>query len=62
MKNFSVTQESDDNFLTRHSKDFNAETIAAMEEARNIAEGKVESKSFHSVEELIKDLMSDVDD
>lgn len=60
MENFSVTQKSDDNFLTRHSQNFNAETIAAMSEARAIAEGKVASKSFHSVEELMKDLMSDV--
>ena len=62
MENFSATQKSDDSFLTRHSQNFNEETVAAMEEARAIAEGKIESKSFQSVEELMKDLLSDVDD
>ena len=34
----------------------NAETLAAMEEAENISCGKISAKSFHSVEELMKDL------
>lgn len=62
MENFSITPNIKDSFLTRHSQNFNDETIAAMKETRAIAEGKIESKSFHSVEELMKDLLSDVDD
>lgn len=54
--------QPDENFLTRHSADFNEETKAAMREARLIAEGKIPSKSFNSVEELMEDLLSDADD
>ena len=54
--------QSENSFLTRHSERFNDETISAMNEAREISEGKVEAKSFHSVEELMKDLLSDADD
>lgn len=42
--------------------DFNEETKLAMHEARLISEGKISAKSFNSVEELMEDLMSDVDD
>ena len=41
---------------------FNAETIAAMQEAKLISEGKIPAKSYGSVEELMEDLMSDDDD
>lgn len=51
-----------ENFLALHSPDFNEETKAAMREARLISEGKIPSKSFNSVDDLIKDLMSDADD
>ena len=54
--------QSENSFLIRHSERFNDETISAMNEAREISEGKVEAKSFHSVEELMKDLLSDADD
>ena len=40
----------------------NAETIAAMQEARDIASGKIAAKQYHSVAELMEDLTSDVDD
>lgn len=40
----------------------NAETLAAMQEARDIASGKVEAKAYHSVEELMEDLLDDADD
>lgn len=40
----------------------NAETLAAIQEARDIAAGKIHTKTFHSVEELMEDLMDDADD
>jgi DNA-damage-inducible protein J len=40
----------------------NEETLTAMQEARDIASGKKETKAYHSVPELMKDLTSDVDD
>lgn len=52
----------EENFLMRHSADFNEETTAALTEARLISEGKIPSKSFKSIEDLMKDLMSDADD
>lgn len=33
--------------------------LAAMQEARDIAAGKIPAKSFHSVEALMEDLLSD---
>ena len=57
-----VETASQENFLAVHSPEFNEETKAAMREARLISEGKIPSKSFHSVDDLIKDLMSDADD
>lgn len=51
-----------ENFLAIHSHDFNEETKAAMREARLISEGKIPSKAFNSVDDLLKDLMSDADD
>jgi len=50
------------NVLAIHPHDFNEETKAALAQARLISEGKIPSKSFGSVEDLMKDLMSDVDD
>ncbi len=41
---------------------YNAETLAAMQEARDIASGSIKTKEFHSVEELMEDLMDDTDD
>ena len=49
-------------FFTQHSIEFNEETKSAMREAKLISEGKIPSKSFSSVEELLEDLMSDADD
>jgi hypothetical protein len=46
----------------QQSENFNDETITAIIEAREIAEGKISAKSFNSVKELMEDLMSDVDD
>ncbi len=40
----------------------NAETLAAIQEARDIASGKIEAKAYHSVEELMEDLLDDADD
>lgn len=40
----------------------NAETLAAVQEARDISSGKIKAKAFHSVEELMEDLMDDADD
>lgn len=34
---------------------FNAETEAAMQEARNIASGKVQVKAYDSAEDMLKD-------
>lgn len=36
---------------------FNAETLAAMEEARNIATGAIPSKGYKTAEEMTKDLL-----
>ncbi len=58
MENFPLNANAENSFLTRHSQNFNEETIAAMKETRAIVDGKIESKSFHSVEELMKDLLS----
>ena len=55
-------EEINQKFLTRHSTDFNEETRLAMREARLISEGKIPSKTFHSVRDLLKDLNNNVDD
>ena len=49
------------NLAREHFEYFNSETIAAMQEARLISEGKIPAKSYNSVEELMEDLMSDDD-
>ena len=49
------------NLARKHFEYFNPETIAAMQEARLISEGKIPAKSYNSVEELMEDLMSDDD-
>jgi len=49
-------------FFARHSIEFNEETKSAMREAKLISEGKIPSKAFNSVDELLEDLMSDADD
>ncbi len=36
---------------------YNKETIAAMEEARAIAEGRTPAKSYRSAEEMIEDIL-----
>ena len=41
---------------------YNEETLAAMQEARDIAAGKIKVKAYHSVEELMEDLLDDADD
>ncbi|MDQ7095029.1 type II toxin-antitoxin system RelB/DinJ family antitoxin [Desulfosporosinus sp. PR] len=41
---------------------YNAETLAAMREARDIATGKIPVKSYNSVAELMEDLNSDDED
>lgn len=41
---------------------YNAETIAAIQEARDIIAGKVPVKSYNSVAELMEDLNSDDED
>lgn len=39
----------------------NPETIAAMQEAKDIAAGRIKTKTYRSVEELMEDLNSDAD-
>jgi len=41
---------------------YNAETIAAIQEARDIIAGKVPTKSYSTVAELMEDLNSDDED
>ncbi|WP_347490613.1 type II toxin-antitoxin system RelB/DinJ family antitoxin [Desulfoscipio sp. XC116] len=41
---------------------YNAETLAAIQEARDIIAGKVPAKSYNSVAELMEDLNSDDED
>lgn len=41
---------------------YNAETEAAIQEARDIASGNIKAKSFNSVAELMEDLNNDKDD
>lgn len=43
-------------------ENLNEESRLAIQEARDIAAGRIESKSYKSVNELMKDLLSDVDD
>ena len=43
-------------------ENLNEESRLAIQEARDIAAGKIESKGYTSVDELMKDLLSDVDD
>lgn len=43
-------------------ENLNEESRLAIQEARDIAAGRIESKSYNSVNELMKDLLSDVDD
>ena len=45
--------------LIEDEDDLNDETLEAIKEARDISSGKVKAKEFHSVEELIKDCLSD---
>lgn len=43
----------------KNSEDYpNAETLEALKEAEDIAAGKIQAKSFNSVEELLKDLLT----
>lgn len=49
-------------FFAQNSIEFNEETKLAMREAKLIAEGKIPSKAFNSVDELLEDLMSAADD
>ncbi len=41
---------------------YNAETLAAIQEARDIIAGKVPAKSYNTVAELMEDLNSDDED
>ncbi|MBQ3591464.1 MAG: type II toxin-antitoxin system RelB/DinJ family antitoxin [Clostridia bacterium] len=41
---------------------YNEETLAAMQEARDIAAGKIKAKAYHSVDALMEDLLDDADD
>ena len=41
---------------------YNTETLAAMQEARDIAAGRIKTKAFHSVAELMEDLNRATDD
>ena len=52
MKSMNINSED---FLTRHSEQYNEERL-------DIAAGKIKVKQYNSVEELMKDLMSDDDD
>jgi DNA-damage-inducible protein J len=38
---------------------YNEETLAAMQEARDIANGKIQTKSYSSVKEMVTELDSD---
>ena len=38
---------------------YNAETLAAMQEARDISSGKIKTKSYTSVLEMVAELESD---
>ena len=41
---------------------YNAETRAAIQEARDIAAGRIKTKSFSSISDLMEDLNDDTDD
>ena len=43
-------------------ENLNEESRLAIQEARDIAAGRIESKGYNNVEELMKDLLSNVDD
>ena len=39
---------------------YNADTLAALQEARDIASGKIQTKSYHSAKELFDELESEM--
>lgn len=41
--------------------DYNRETLEAAQEARDIMSGKVEARSYHSADDLISDIISEID-
>jgi len=41
---------------------YNAETLAAMQEARDIMSGKVETKRYKTASEMHADILSEADD
>ena len=41
---------------------YNKETLIAMQEARDIMDGKIEAKRYHSLSALLKDLDAEDDD
>ncbi len=48
-------------FEVKHPR-YNAETLAAMQEARDIASGKIQTKKYSSAKELFDELESEEDD
>ena len=40
----------------------NAETLAAMQETEDILSGKIQAKSYNSVEEMVHDILAEDDD
>ena len=56
---YYIPVDPDDILTQEDIEDLNDETLEAIKEARDISSGKVKAKEFHSVEELIKDCLSD---
>jgi len=50
------------NALTDDQPEYNAETLAAMHEARDIMAGRVQTKRYKTVEEMDADIDAEDDD
>ena len=46
--------------IRAEKRQYNSETLAAMQEARDIMSGKIEAKSYGSSEELMKEILAEM--
>ena len=59
MENTNINSED---FLTRHSEQYNEETLAAMRETLDIVSGKIKVKQYDNFKELLEDCLRDDED
>jgi len=54
---------TDSRFVASYEEpEYNEETLAAMQEARDIMSGKIKTKVYSSVEEMHADILAEKDD